>query len=481
MVAPLLFGRTLGTTASSGNPDVLELSPAALDDLMRMAPSVQAELSSVPIEERLQVIGNMAALWQNKLDSGTYGPLKEHMSASTGYSPALMDTELSFVPEVLRAENIRKNLDASVQGGAEALYRFVEMDEGERFRHVPIGPVLIISSGNSIVPTLIPTVVSLITGNMTILKPSIANYQGVVEVFGLLNEVTDDRAARAMRSALVISYFGHDSPSLKHALTEMPLGTVNFWGAEPARTIVADMVGRNRHHPRFFVNGPFTGMALIEEGTDVGQAADDLALDVVMYDQQLCSSPTTAVFIGAHDKAKQFMKMTGERLDETGLSFPLVPDQDRMYILQGARRFIQTEGGAVLSSKAPENPWTLVLSKNGSSIDGLAKQFPSFNLFARRRFLEIISVPDAQAAMTLLQGTAERPAFIGIDGVQSVGIAVTDASSSDIVDRLVRAGVHRILPLGEMFMRGAVEPYDGVTMASLFTRIVYWRGLEGRP
>ena len=49
---------------------------------------------------------------------------------------------------------------------------------------------------------------------------------------------------------------------------------------------------------------------------------------------------------------------------------------------------------------------------------------------------------------------------------------------------LIGAGVHRILPLGDMFMRGAVEPYDGVTMSSLFTRIVYWRkanvALEGQ-
>ena len=118
---------------------------------------------------------------------------------------------------------------------------------------------------------------------------------------------------------------------------------VNFWGAEPARTIVANMVGTNRHHPRFFVNGPFTGMALIEEGVEPMQAADDLALDVVLYDQQLCSSPTTAVFIGSYEKAKEFLRVAGERLDETGKEFPLPLDQDRLFILQGARRFVQTD------------------------------------------------------------------------------------------------------------------------------------------
>lgn len=481
---PLLFDRSLETVPSGGSGDVTELSPSALQELMKVAPKVQSELSSVPIAERLEVIDQMARLWKQKLDRGDYDALKEEMSVSTGYSPALMETELSFVPAVLGASNIRKNLQASVQGGAEALHHFVEVDETEMFRHVPVGPVLIISSGNSIVPTLIPTVVSLITGNLTILKPSIANYHGVTEVFKLLSEVPESRASRAMRAALVISYFGHDSPSLKMLLEELPLGMINFWGAEPARSIVANMVNKNKHHPRFFVNGPFTGMAFIEEGVEVLQAADDLALDVVLYDQQLCSSPTAAVFIGSYDKAKEFLKATGERLDETGGEFPLPPDQDRLFILQGARRFIQTDGGLVLSSKSPENPWTLVLSKNKSSLIGLASQFPSFNLFARRRFLEMVVVPDAAAAVKLLRELPSHPAFLGIDGVQSVGLAVTERSKEGLVHLLVDAGVHRILPLGDMFMRGAVEPYDGVPMTSLFTRIVYWRqnsaALEGQ-
>ena len=208
----------------------------------------------------------MARLWKSKLDAGEFEPLKAEMSCSTGYSPALMATELSFVPAVLGAQNIRRNLEASVQGGAEALYRFGELDETEKFRHVPVGPVLIISSGNSIVPTLIPMVISLVTGNLTVLKPSIANYAGVVEVFRLLDEVPDGRAARAMRDALVISYFAHDPPSLKEALERLPMGMVNFWGAEPARSIVTNMMGANRHHPRLFMNGPFTGMAWMEEG-----------------------------------------------------------------------------------------------------------------------------------------------------------------------------------------------------------------------
>jgi hypothetical protein len=54
-------------------------------------------------------------------------------------------------------------------------------------------------------------------------------------------------------------------------------------------------------------------------------------------------------------------------------------------------------------------------------------------------------------------------------------LAVNEVSKEGIVDLLVDAGVHRIIPLEDMFMRGAVEPYDGVPMTALFTRIVYWR------
>jgi len=476
-----LFDLALETAPSSGNPEISELTPSALREIVANAPRAQAELSSIPIDDRLQVIEQLARIWKGRLDEGAFESLKKDLSDSTGYSQALMGTELSFVPAVLSARNIRKNLDASVQGGADALYRFVEMDETEMLRHVPVGPVLIISSGNSIVPTLIPTVISLITGNLTILKPSIANYRGVCEVFKLLEEVPDTKAARALRSALVISYFGHDSPALRMALEELPIGTINFWGAEPARTIVANKVAKNPHHPRFFVNGPYTGMAVIEEGVDLQQAADDLALDVVLYDQQLCSSPTTCAFVGRYETAKELLRFAGERLDEAGKEFPLRPDQDRLFTLQGVRRFVQMEGGVVMSSKSPENPWTLVLSKGRSSLTGLAAQFPHFNLFARKRFLEIVVVQEAQGAVDLLRSISGHPAFRGIDGVQSVGLAVPEGSMERYVDLLVGAGVHRILPLGDMFMRGAVEPYDGVPMSSLFTRIVYWRKANASP
>ena len=104
-VEPLLFDRELETVPSAGDPDIMELSPSALRDLVATAPSVQGELSSVPVEERLQVIEHVARLWKEKLDRGEYDRLKEEMAASTGYSPTLMETELSFVPAVLGASN----------------------------------------------------------------------------------------------------------------------------------------------------------------------------------------------------------------------------------------------------------------------------------------------------------------------------------------------------------------------------------------
>ena len=294
---------------------------------------------------------------------GHYDGLRADLAKSTGYSENLIDLELSLVPSVLSASNLERNLMASLIGGPMALERFKEVDADESFLHRPAGPVFIISSGNSIVPTLIPTVLSLVTGNMTLLKPSLANYDGVVAVLRTIERVPPTPAKEAMRKALVVSYLSHDSPALDHVLTRSAVGVINFWGGEPARSVVAKKVAENRHRPRLIINGPLTGVAWMEQEAVTEDAADGLALNMLLYDQQLCSSPTAGVFIGDMANAKEFAAKLANHLDRIGQDFPLSLDEGRLFALNNYRRALQLGGAFVLSSRRADNPWTVVVSK----------------------------------------------------------------------------------------------------------------------
>ncbi|MEM3079902.1 MAG: acyl-CoA reductase, partial [Thermoproteota archaeon] len=222
---------------------ILEISCESMREIINKSPIVQERLSKIGIGERLRVIGEMGKMWREKLNDGRLEDLKKILARTTGYSEKLIEMEFSLIPMVLNKENIGENLECSPARKIQIFERFVEIKNGESFRIAPAGPVLIISSGNSLLPAIIPSTISLATGNLTIVKPSLSNYVGVVETYGALSEIaSNSEEAEILRDALVISYFTHDSASLKYLLGEAELGVVNFWGGEPARTSVARMV-----------------------------------------------------------------------------------------------------------------------------------------------------------------------------------------------------------------------------------------------
>lgn len=473
-IAPLCTGDLEITEKKVGDVTIKELSENAVIDFLSRAREVQSSLSSMPIAERVAVFDEISNIWMGKVSSGRLAALRQQLAVATGYSERLIDMEFSLVPAMLNSSNLLKNIDASLMGGAKALEGPAAISKGECIRQMPAGPVFIISSGNSLIPPLIPTTLSLVTGNLTLLRPSIANYSGVCEVYGALSKLPS-KAARLFQEALALSYFSHDSPVLRYLLTKAHLGAINFWGGEPARTEVGRQIAENKCHPRLVVNGPLTGQAIIDAKSANAESALGLAKNVVLYDQQLCSSPTQAAFIGTYQEAEAFAKAVGEALDRLSQDFKLRLGEGAAFALQSARRFLTFSGSEVFSSRDASNPWTIVLSKSASTLDEVVLASPEFGLMNRRRFIEIIAVSSQQDAARLVRETPSRRAFRGVDKVQSIGLAVSDDSRSELRELLAKEGVYRILPLGDMYMRSAVEPYDGVGIANSFTYSVYMR------
>jgi len=453
-----------------------ELKEKSLSKVLEKSKGLQSKLSRIPIHERLEVLDKVGKLWTEKLDRGEYNKLKSFLAKSTGYNTQLMELELSFVAFVLNKENIRKNLEYSFSKQIEGLHRFIEVENQESYRFVPAGPVVIISSGNSLIPPLIPTVLSITTGNFTILKPSISNYFGVVEVCRLFKEASiESETAKLMMDALTISYFTHDSDNLRYILGKAPIGVINFWGGEPARTYVSKLVSENPNHPRLLINGPLTGVAVIDESYSDENTAENLALNMVLYDQQLCSSPTRAIFIGGWRDANKFAEKVGVALNRIGKEYPSSTNESSIYTLQSVRRILQLSGSTVYASNEAENMWTLIVSKGESALENVVEPFPTFNIHNRRRFIEIIVIEGYNQLYQLVDELPINEAYSGVDKVQTVGLALPDDKMEEVSEKLTSYGVYRIVPIQDMSIRSALEPYDGVNLASFFTNTIYLR------
>lgn len=477
MIEPLYLGGNVESVKrGAGEEMVKEISEAGLMRILEEGRALQAEICGLPLEERLQVIDWLGEVWKERLMAGELATIKERLGDATGYPTKLIDIELSLVPRILNGEEIERNLGASLIGGGKGLEGFIRLNESEGLRHLPVGPSLIISSGNSIIPTLIPTTISMVTGNFTLLKPSLSNFEAVVEVFSGLRELMSrSPAAHLMARALCISYLGHDSPGLKTALASAPFGAINFWGGEPARSTVAALVAQNPAHPRFFANGPLTGVAIVGQGQDGEAVAKGLALNMVLYEQQLCSSPTIGVYVGDYERALRFASQVRSHLESIGAGFEVDPSNDALFVTNSARKVMVLKGSKVLQSASVENPWTLAVSKGRSNMEAVVASFPSFNVHGRRRFLEMVVVEDVEKAAGIVRSVPAMTAFKGVDKVQTVGLSLPEEQRKEALWALSSTGIYRIVPIEDMFMRSSAEPYDGIALASLFTYAVYER------
>jgi hypothetical protein len=110
MIAPYLYDWELELVEveRAGNK-YQEISPAGIGTILDKAVELQNEISSVSLKDRLDVIDAMGRKWKERFDLGEMEELQKDLVRSTGYSPALIDLEMSFVPAVLSRKNMERN------------------------------------------------------------------------------------------------------------------------------------------------------------------------------------------------------------------------------------------------------------------------------------------------------------------------------------------------------------------------------------
>jgi hypothetical protein len=413
---------------------------------------------------------------RTRLKKGELSTIAANLVAATGYSEHNIELELELVSRSLESRALRRNVDSSVPGGAASVDKITPIGGKGHVRAMPAGPVLIIASGNSIIPGLIPSALSLAMGNLTLLKPSATNYDALIKVFEPLTAMaTTEPAAALMSEAIAITYFHHDSPRLRHLLEKGDLGVVNYWGGEPGLTKVLGQVAQNPHHPRFFSNGPLTGAAVVSRSGASEGAARGLAHNMVLYEQQLCSSPTIGAFVGTAEEAVGFAHMVAAELDSFGSQHPVATTPDGLFIRASSLRVMELKGSVVLWSKDLRNPWSLVVSESNSKLADALLSFPGFGFHGRRRFLELVIVDDLLEAAKLISAVPTMKGFEGIDKVQTVGFALGEEERALAEGLLAAKGIYRAVPVEDMYIRDPEEPYDGMFLASLFSYGMYCR------
>jgi len=441
---------------------------------------MQKKLAEMETEEKLGVMEELGRRWSSSLDAGELDELVGKLSSKTGYCEKIVLMDLEFVSTLLDPEVISLSLEHSLPEGLESLDAFVEVRKGELYRCIPAGPVFVIGSGNSVLPVMISGIFSLMTNNFTIIRPSSSNKEAVFQIFSILRRIGEEETpigmiAREISNSSLVFYEEPEGKVLEFLLKESEVGVVNFWGADPALSEVVRSVSSNPNHPRLSLLGPLTGYAIVHRGADLEEAARSLAEAMVYYDQQLCSSPTEACFIGDFKQAKEFAEKVGRELEALTSEFPIRKSEYEIYLTQSTRNILRMRGSYLVVPKDRGPEWTIAVTEGKSNLDAAFARLPDFTLPARRRFIELIVVSSEPEAVERVKMQKEREPFKGIMGIQTVGLAAPRAAFDSIASSLAECGVYRVVPLKDMHLRSPIEPFDGRHLVRDFVNILYVR------
>ena len=465
--------------------EILEPTTETFQKLFSKASQIQKELKDVGVDEKLEIIESVGKLWENP-NYERRKRLQGILPKSTGYHLSMIEFELSYIPKIFnKAELTNAFNNPYCFGNKKILDEFIEVGKNEYLKAEPVGSTFVIGAGNATIPTLVPLSISLLTNNLTIIKPSIVNYAGLFEVMESFEDLEKTVCSekrenvRKMTNATVIAYMGHDSKAYDYLLEQAKVGAINFWGGGRALSQIKEKVARNPHNPRFVLNGPMTGYVVMDDEcvaeSDKGKKARELAYQASLYDQKLCNSPTEGCYIGSYENAKIFAEEhLSKALGEVSKSLPGQVSENQAYKTQVIRKALKREGARVFIPEDGAADWTLVVSDKESYVDKVIDDNFSFQIYERPRFLELISVNTLEDSVKKIKELPKRSCYKGVERVQTVGYAVKPEKAKDFVKRLSDVGVYRTVPLEKMFYRSMLEPSDGVYMPREFTFFTYF-------
>lgn len=404
----------------------------------------------------------------------------ERMLVAAGYPPRSARLE----PALLAGFWSRPQLDAiadnpaALRGGRALLDgALVEVAPGVRLTGFPAGPLLVIGSGNSLVPAAVAATTSLLASCPVVVRGSRLNQPVLEHAFAALRGAGDPVLAALLEHVHLLALDHRrpeDAADLRWLLRSGPFAAANFWGGRAALDELVAELGHNPAHPIAIPMEPLTGVAVItqrhlEDATGPAPAGA-LAEAMVAMGQQLCSSPTEAYFVGAPAAARAFAGEVARALDQLGGAGERSTSDRSALRLDRVRDRCEQAGSEVYLPARGDASWTLVLSEARSAFTRLPPDC-ALPIHDRSGFLELITVPDLEAAAERIAGLPAAPCHREIKQVQTI-LRLAGLDEVTHLLRLLRprGGVYRVVPPEHVVIRHALEPLDGQHLLALLTR-----------
>jgi hypothetical protein len=442
-----------------------------------------ATLLEIPAQEKLDAFDDGARFLFSLRGKKTRDKIVAAL-VDGGFPEASARDEVDMLPQLLSRRYLETILhnSAALPGGKGLLDgRFVPVDrEGDvTVTGFPVGPVLIIGSGNAFVPAVASAAQALLCSCPVALRGSRLNQTVLELVVGELR-TGGGPALASILEHLHLFFVDHRDPAENAQLHELlrkgPFGAGVFWGGREMLDTLLPQFALNPRHPVPIPMEPLTGVAVVTQRwlgrtrRAAEEAATELADAMVTMGQQMCSSPTEGYFVGSHEEAVAFARTVAGDLARSGEAKARRLDDRQAMLLDRVRERCEEEGATVLTPGGGAAAWTVVVSA-GESVFAALPPSLALPIHDRHAFLELIAVPTLDAAAYRIARLPAAPCHGAIKQVQTVLRLCHVADAQRLVTLLrPRGGVFRVVPPDHVAKRHPFEPLDGQHFVSLFTR-----------
>ena len=329
------------------------------------------------------------------------------------------------------ASTLREGLDLALAGWtARALRELVEDELGSKGKaRIACGfPVTAVRLGGALpTPTLLALAAPLVLGSPVLARPS-AHDPLTAQVFARALATEEAELAAALE---VISFTSRDAAAMGALLSA---DCVVAFGSDET---IAAVAARVTPAQRFVPHGHRLSVAVLGEaalaGAALEAAADALALDVALWDQQGCLSPVALYVLGEERVPAPLFGRLALAFERAALRLPRGRiDAQGAAALAGARETVELRGAA------GEDVQVLT----GAAFTLVAEPEAGFRGSPLHRFLRVHPVRGPEALLQALAPLGPHLAAVGVAGL--------GALAGRIEPELAGLGASRVCPLGTM-------------------------------
>jgi hypothetical protein len=335
----------------------------------------------------------------------------------------------------LRESNLTKYLSLNLNNKL-ALDTFIRVEEGLYIRAQPRGVVCHWIAGN--IPTLaiFSLIQSILCKNVNILRVPKDCVSGVLEILKILQDISVDYKGKRMTGeeilkATSVVYFPSSDQDLNKKLS-LEADCKVIWGGKEAVQSIVPLPQKG--HCETVVFGPKYSFAVVDEESIDDSLCNNLAMDIITFDQNACSSPHVIFCEGnGTELTKKYKKTEG--------NFANILNARGIYWLDPSKD--------IICSKTLD--WTILVNKEVK----LEEPIGSRTIFIKE-------VGDLLETTELITNK-----------IQTIGIAIKNPEKKhDFCEKATFKGVSRCVDIG--WMNNYDTPWDGIFFIH---RLVRWTSM----